>query len=528
MSDVSSEARAGASEPRSVVERYGDHLLFLCILVLAIMLRLWNVRSEDAWFDEIATVKFLNEPTVSAYLESMQVHNPPVQPVYPVLQYYWFHWVQDSVVSLRLFSAMLIVPTLFFVRALGHRLVARSAGTFAAFVLAVSPIGIYYFQEVRMYSLTLLFSVASLYALLMLKSRRGRVFWWIANVLCTVAIIWTHILGVFFLLCQFLFVIAHFRRAGWRSVLLWVVLQGLAVASILPWLLNADHDYIRDQYAFRLTPSIFYEYLVTPRHSVQGLYTSWIGLGPHTQSNSLERLMLMGINSALYAVFFGALILLVYWTLSPLWKGRRPDGLTLANCILILSVATLPPFMLYLLSVIWEPSFFGRYVLISFVGLCLLPGVVIARIETKWLRRSLVSALGVCFLAQSVIYLQMPDRRSWTDLSEMIEEQSKPRARVHLYSYDPHLIKTEADFHLTSERIHSIIPYTSRDGLEDYLLRPLERVPPSFRTGRYEILVVIEPTIANELMVYFDERTIEYDMRTMRSRQALICFELRL
>lgn len=520
MSDVSSEtgAEASAQVDRRKVD---SHLLALSGIALAsIAASLWNIRQENVWYDEIATVKFLNEPSLGQFMEAMQKHNPPVQPLYPIFEYYWYHLFGESILSLRLSSLAMIAPLLVVIYLLGRRLANPTAGLVAAGIIAFSPVTLYYSQEVRMYSLILLLSGFSVYSVVMLAETRKPV-WWFFSGLCTVLIVWTHILGVFFLVCQFCYVSVRFGLSGWRSVFLWSALQVAAVATILPWLLSADYDYIREQYEFRTHPAFFYEYFVERRKSVQGLFADWIGLGALPNAIPMGRWILSGINLTLYALFGVSASYLLYRFYRLL---RDRETARVANLVLILSLTTLPVVMLYLLSILWEPSFFPRYVLVSFVGLALIPAVAVGEISGRRMRAIAGLAVVLLVAAQSAFYLQIPSRRHWSSVAEIVERQREERVDVYLYGSDPHLLLTEAQYHLTSDRVARFVTYNQLNKLDGNLVR-IHSMNPFNSAKKSDVLVVIESDKAVAVANLLDKKRVRYKKHTIRSRGTVVCFE---
>lgn len=214
--------------------------LFL-ILLVAVLLRFYNLAGQSLWADEGNSVALARRGFVEiARRTAFDIH-PPL--------YYWLLkvWVTlfgDGEAALRSLSAALGVGLVYLTWLVGGRLFGRRAGLVAAFVAALSPLQVYYAQEARMYMLlAFLGALAVLLALLILE--RPRSFWLKAGYVVTVtAGLYTHYAFPVMLVVVNLIAILCFARhsqltRGNSQLLNWLWIQVVPLLLYLPWLPTA-------------------------------------------------------------------------------------------------------------------------------------------------------------------------------------------------------------------------------------------------------------------------------------------------
>jgi uncharacterized membrane protein len=122
----------------------------------------------------------------------------------------------DSEFAVRLPSLIagtLVIPVLY---ELGRELYDRLTGLIAAAFAAVSPLLIWYSQEVRMYEFVALFGLLALLTQLRVI-RQGTMLNWAAYILATAALLWSHYFGLLLIGVQqlvFVGVLIHRQRSG--------------------------------------------------------------------------------------------------------------------------------------------------------------------------------------------------------------------------------------------------------------------------------------------------------------------------
>jgi 4-amino-4-deoxy-L-arabinose transferase-like glycosyltransferase len=133
----------------------------LALILLGFGLRVLRLDFQPLWWDEGYSVWFATHPLGQMVALTAQDIHPPL---YYALLHGWTSLLGAGPVVLRLFSVavgVLIIPAIY--RAARCMFSSRAA-LLAALLAAVSPLAIYYSQEIRMYGLVALFSTGILLA----------------------------------------------------------------------------------------------------------------------------------------------------------------------------------------------------------------------------------------------------------------------------------------------------------------------------------------------------------------------------
>ncbi len=212
-------------------------LLVLSAAALALALRLYRLTFQSLWWDE----------GISLYLAGLDLNGLVLQkeyaldlhpPLYHALLAVWTWFAGPSVFSARAFSALVGVLNVPLLYVLTRRLAGPVAAIVAACLLAVSPVHVFYSQELRMYALMPLLAIGSLWAFVgfwqaeSTAQRRRATIWY---VLFTAAGLWTYYYVALLVVAQDLFFLAGWfvRRRGFRP---WAAGQVVTFLLFAPWL----------------------------------------------------------------------------------------------------------------------------------------------------------------------------------------------------------------------------------------------------------------------------------------------------
>lgn len=219
--------------------------LVLWVLVLgALGLRLGRLAFQPLWWDEGWSAYFgtVNLGTMLR-LTAVDIHPP----LYYLLLHLWTGVFGPSPLALRLLSVLIGAATVPILYATARRLPAagsgeclgRSGGLLAAALLAISPLHIYYSQEVRMYGLVTLLGLAATYLTLRWPWGEGRRRWPVVlgYILAAAAALYTQYYAAFLLLALNLLAFARWRagRHPARALLPWLGAQAAVAALFAPW-----------------------------------------------------------------------------------------------------------------------------------------------------------------------------------------------------------------------------------------------------------------------------------------------------
>jgi Dolichyl-phosphate-mannose-protein mannosyltransferase len=284
-------------------------------------------------------------------------------PLYPLVLWVTIRLLGHGEFAVRLptvIAGTLVIPVLY---ELGRELYDRRTGLIAAAFATVSPLLVWYSQEVRMYTFATLFGLLAV--LTQLRAiRKGGMGNWAAYILATAALLWSHYFGVLVIAVQqliFVGVIVYRRRNNEpvRPLALGFA-YSLAVLAmeLVPFIVFLNHQYQSTSSAAG-SPSGAYHYLSFYSVLSNVAWSLW-GYQPDATTVLL---------AALWPLFLlGSLVLL----------GRGGSRQTTA-----LAAAAIGLVVLVIFVSAFDRSLFEVRNFLLLVPLMLL---VIARLVTGWLR----------------------------------------------------------------------------------------------------------------------------------------------
>jgi uncharacterized membrane protein len=210
------------------------------IVLWAIALRFFRLEHQSVWLDEAISYRVANMSPGAIISYSTDASHPPL---YYLTLHYWLEVFGSSEGAMRALSAVLGVLAVLLIFKLGEALFGPRAGLFAALFAAMSPFWVWYSQEARMYSMSAFLGLLSANCLVraMNTSKAG---WWGGYVVATVALLYTNINGIWWLLA----INAYFALSPWRSrtdllghlrtreARWWILAQVAACLLFVPWL----------------------------------------------------------------------------------------------------------------------------------------------------------------------------------------------------------------------------------------------------------------------------------------------------
>ncbi len=365
--------------PRGRLPRRGEpdtsHKTALLILggliVIGLVLRVAVPRG--IWLDEAISI---HQARLSLEGLFRNLYNGDRQPpLYHLTLWLTIRLFGDSEFAVRLPSLItgtLVIPVLY---ELGRELYDRLTGLIAAGFAAVSPLLIWYSQEVRMYEFIALFGLLAL--LTQLRAiRNGTMLNWAAYILATAALLWSHYFGLLLIAVQqliFVAVLVQRKRNGEPVkplALGFAYSAAILVMQLIPLLVFAHHQYEVTSGAAG-SPSGSYSYLSFYSVLSNMAWTLW-GYQPNATTVLL---------SALWPLFLlGSLVLL----------GRGGSRQTMS-----LAVASIVLVGLLIIVSVFDRSYFEVRNFLILVPLVLL---LVARLITGWIRQPrarLLVAAGV-------------------------------------------------------------------------------------------------------------------------------------
>lgn len=203
------------------------HIAIAAIALLYIALRLVDLTDACLWFDEIFGVHAAEHSWAAmfTFLAKDLIHPP----LFYVLLKVWIGIGGDGLLWLRLFSFVFAVASIVPFIAICRELKLSRLTTVVAFILfAVNGSLIKYAQEVRMYSLLMFFSLASIWFFVRYLDRdKG----FVALAAVNVLLVHTHYFGWLLVASEIVAIAIFARQKIWKAV----AMVAVAAMSFGPW-----------------------------------------------------------------------------------------------------------------------------------------------------------------------------------------------------------------------------------------------------------------------------------------------------
>ena len=330
-------------------------IYWIFVLGSGLFFRLYHLTLESFWLDEGYAVEMAQRTVAETFRLLSQDLHPPV---YTLSLHGWIQMFGHSEFAFRFFSVlfgMLLIPLVY---RLARHLFDVSTARYAALLTSFSIFHVYYSQEARPYTLLIFITVLSFYFFVrLLESDKKR--YQAGYVLFTIAMLYTHSFGVFTLAAQNAIFLYRLVRGRARSgaLLSWVVLQLSLLVLWSPWI------------------------LITVKFG-SSMKDNWIS--KPTFRELLETLRQYAGGMKLLIVFAA----LSFWGV---WDSFRKEQNASAESLIFWGVIVfLTPF---LVSLVWVPIFYPRYMIASTIPFLILTGRGIAALPSARLRTVLIAAL---------------------------------------------------------------------------------------------------------------------------------------
>jgi mannosyltransferase len=138
-----------------------DWLPLFGLMGVAAVIRLLGLSAANLWLDEANSWQV----AIGSWSHLMgELRGSPVGPLYFILLKLWISALGDSAFALRAFSVVASIALIAVTYAVGAKLLSRPAALLGAALVAISPLELYFAQEARMYMLTSLVAMLTLWA----------------------------------------------------------------------------------------------------------------------------------------------------------------------------------------------------------------------------------------------------------------------------------------------------------------------------------------------------------------------------
>ncbi|HUZ78162.1 MAG TPA: glycosyltransferase family 39 protein [Chloroflexota bacterium] len=346
----------------------------IAVLLLAFGLRVYHLDFQASLSDDALGLTLARHNPLSLFSITS---SEPFPPTFYVVLSVWTRLAGDSEFAGRFLSvlfSMLAVAVLF---ATGRALVGQPGGLIAAFLLAVDPFDIFFAQEVRMYTMVVLFSLVSAYlAYNLLLQRHER---WLLYALASIAAAMTHAFALLVLFGQDVAALASGPR-GWRWLRSWAACQ-LAVAAVFAvWVLLVAgrlRQYNNALVTSGPLPAIFWKTV--------NVFT--LGFG-----------QARGLGQAL------PVLVLLLAALGLLWLTRGQRSQALHALVFLLSWLAVPFIAVWAISLV-RPIFYERYMAVALPPLLIAAAAGVVALQRGLARSSRAPRVALAGLAGAALLL---------------------------------------------------------------------------------------------------------------------------
>ena len=206
-------------------------ILLTLAMLAGFFLRTHLLAGQELWGDEAMSTCMAQLPLGEVIAPGLDTHPP----LYYLLLHLWIQGTGRSLYALRFLSVAESLPMIALAYGLGNQLVSRRAGVLAAWLMALSPLQVYYAQELRMYAQVTVLGMASTLCLVhLMQSKKPAPSLWLGYWLTTLAAMYTHYQAFSLIAAQSLAALVFGARPR-KRLLLWLSgMLGLAILY-LPW-----------------------------------------------------------------------------------------------------------------------------------------------------------------------------------------------------------------------------------------------------------------------------------------------------
>lgn len=355
-----------------------QHHLTLSIGTLFLLIASWfgitQLHDDPLYFDETITIFEIGNPygynNLAGVIDAMQVYSKVLPPGYHLQLSLWVRFSGYSQVGLRAYSVFIGLIALAMLYRLAKDYANRDIALLTMGLASVNMLYLFYFHEIRMYTVAMLMLTIFLWAYLRVfpKDRNLSRWDWGLLWLSTVLLLYTHYFSIFTIFAVCLF---HLLFVG-KNQRWWIVVGtlGLAGLAFLPWI----------------------------GVTLQGASSE---IQPSLQGSAIETtwflLMVLGNGNPILAI--GALVGIIVGCLTTTGNKRYLVWVALISWVVFIGVQQYRRIM---------PDYRIRYLLLFYPSILVLISAAITRfIHPLWGRLGLIAVwliTGIIFLPSDTFY----------------------------------------------------------------------------------------------------------------------------
>lgn len=259
-----------------------EKILLFLLFIICFAVRLAFISQKNLWFDEVFSWHLSLDSFYTIIVRTAADIHPPL---YYFILKIWNYIFGDSVAAMRLLSAFVTSGAVFFLYPLSRRYLDISQSILVVLLYILSPLNLYYAQEVRMAGINLFWNIGSVYFLLKLMDKPHdyhRIFkekYSITFILFATAAIYTHYFSFFIIFAELAYILYSYRRTPKQYIAYLYLFIAIGLIYII-WLPELISHFTRGQ-SWR-SPQTFldvlHEYVNYTRDLNLGLYYYYTNL----------------------------------------------------------------------------------------------------------------------------------------------------------------------------------------------------------------------------------------------------------
>jgi uncharacterized membrane protein len=197
------------------MNRNRERILLSSIFLFCFAIRIAFIDQKNLWFDEVFS---WNMSMDSFYLILVRTTNDIHPPLFYFILKIWNFLFGDSIFTMRLLSALCASLAIYFIYPICKRFMQPALCLLVIILYSVSPLNLFYSQEVRMSAMNLLFNIGTVYFFIKLLEDRYTLKESLKKpdlyffLFFQSAALYTHYFSFFILVGEILFLIIQFRK----------------------------------------------------------------------------------------------------------------------------------------------------------------------------------------------------------------------------------------------------------------------------------------------------------------------------
>ncbi len=425
-----------------------EKIMVFLVFIVCLALRMAFITQKNLWFDEVFSWHLSLDSFYEIIVRTSNDIHPPL--FYFTLKI-WNFVFGDSVAAMRLLSALFTSSSVFFLYSISKRYLEPSKAMLVILLYSVSPLNLYYGQEVRMAAMNLFLNLGSVYFLLKLMDKPHdyhRIFkekYAIPFVLFTTAAIYTHYFSFFILAAELLYIIYTYRRSSKQYIAYLYLLISIGVVYLI-WVPELITHFSRGQ-SWRSPQTlslVMHEYVNYIRDLNLGLYYYYSNL-----------------EIVKYITYFAAIVLVISLAGVLFRKNAGKDSPKL-----ILLVLFVPLILAGLISFKQRIEFY-RYlsILVPYISFFVVYGL------TKWNNKYFTTAIVGLLIAVNIYGVTIHysfgfKNDDYRSLIQKINIEYKPGDRIYV---EPHFNGWVINYYKKQENLQLQNPVYVRYGWNEVL-----------------------------------------------------------